>query len=104
MRYNIGITTAAGAQMSGYALVQSGYDIYGVGKTPDDAIADAEQWLEEASSAVRERGLHGAYRVHGALVTVPCSDRLMDYFRQHGTTTYAEDRDKNMICLPDELT
>lgn len=31
-----------------YAVIQSGYAVYGAGATKDDAIAVAAQWLEDA--------------------------------------------------------
>lgn len=31
-----------------YAVIQSGYAVYGTGATKNEAIADAAQWLEDA--------------------------------------------------------
>lgn len=87
-----------------FALIQSGYAIFGVGETVEDARADAAQWLDggtdAASEAAVERGLHGKFREDGALVIVPCSNALAAHVREHGTTTYSECDGK--ICLPAE--
>jgi len=88
-----------------FALIQSGYAIFGVGETADAARLDAAECLEggatAAATAEEERGLHGKFREDGALVVVPCSAVLAAYVREHGTTTYAEGDGE--ICLPSEL-
>jgi len=93
-----------------YALIQRGYAIFGVGETPDEARADAAQWLDgdderglsghDVAMAVAESGNIGG--VDGELVVLQCTAALIEYVREHGTTTY-HFTDDGILCLKGEV-
>lgn len=79
------------------AIIQRGYAIFGVGETEDDALEDAEQWLDKDSD--RSYGTN-----HGDLASVPCTRALMERVLAEGTLTWsAPGRDDDGICLTEEL-
>lgn len=90
--------------MTMYALIQTGYAIFGVGETVDAARADAAPWLDDdtdvnAVPAFDNLPAMFARTVYGDLAVVPCSTALAEYVRQHGTTDY--DDSGNELRLPE---
>jgi hypothetical protein len=62
----------------GYAVVQLGYAVYGIGPTREAAIADAMQWVDYPAWLTDDlTPVHQA--VVGDLVVVPCDDALIAY-------------------------
>ena len=62
-----------------YAVLQIGHDVYGVGKTPNEAIRDAAEWLDQLGWPVP---LSAA--VYGDVVVVPCSARFAARYQEDG--------------------
>lgn len=83
-----------------YAVHQVCGPIYGVGLSPDEAIADANQYLDEPISAddlVDRRAAND-----GDLLLTECSRALFEYVRDYGgDVTYDGDIGSVMI-MPDE--
>lgn len=89
-----------------YALIQSGYAVFGTGPTEPDAREDAAQWLdggeEDANAAPcgNESLSHGVN--HGDLVVVRCTKALHDEVQANGRGCVWDDTSEG-ICLPEEL-
>jgi len=80
-----------------YAVLQIGHAVYGVGETPDDAVRDAAEWLEQPWEVVPLREA-----VYGDLVIVPCSERFAARYEECGGDFRFEIVDGEAY-LPDEL-
>jgi hypothetical protein len=74
-----------------YALYQSGYSIYGVGDTLQDAVNDAAKWMDPALDGEDWQDRLCVCTEHsgrsdtlGALYARPCTGRLRDEVVNHG--------------------
>ena len=74
--------------MTYYAIYKSGYAIFGIGETPDEATTDASAWLddpEEPLEIVTEYGTTGALgETNGTLYLRPCTQRLYEEVQREG--------------------
>lgn len=69
---------------AGFAVYQSGFAVFGCGPTIEDAVSDANEWLDkevEVSEVQESRG-HG--EVAGHLYVSPATERLVAAVRANG--------------------
>jgi hypothetical protein len=55
----------------GYAVIQIGYTCYGIGDTADDAIENAQEWLDEKTTNIPE---YSKSLNDGDLCVIECTD------------------------------
>lgn len=65
------------------AVYQNGYAIFGIGKTDEEAIADAMQWVDEPDE-LRESIEQGQKNVHGDMKLITISRALRDAVIEQG--------------------
>ena len=65
------------------AVYQNGYAIFGMGKTDEEAIADAMQWVDEPDE-LKARIESGQRNVHGDMKLITISSALRDAVIEHG--------------------
>ena len=71
-----------------YAVYQAGYEIIGVGHTPDEARADAESWSDHAPLEIIEYLTGGPLgEVHGAYYLRPTVWEVYEEVRRCGGST-----------------
>jgi len=85
-----------------YAVMQTGYAIYGVGDTERDAMENAVQWIDEARSAddvadliSKGNGFHGDFKI--AKIT----DKLADQAGSDGALPW-DQLDDGTYCTVEE--
>lgn len=89
--------------MNYYCVAQSGYAIFGVGKTKIGAVKDANQWLDcHSRVTVKDVDVPSAYRVHGGMYLYQCSKAVYDAVNQRGGDIEYEES-KTQINLPEEV-
>lgn len=76
-------------EAAGYAVEQVGYVIFGVGETPEAAVADACEWLDDPITLDDVGGLHD--RVSGRLRLMPASAALIAAMRDGSVDTSSYD-------------
>ena len=59
-----------------FAVVQKDTCVFGSGLTKEDALKDAEEWIDVRS-----------YDVHESIMIVSCSPKLYEQIQQHGGDT-----------------
>lgn len=59
-----------------YAVVQYGAAVFGIGSTPDEAIGDAREWLEDGTETGEIEEYRGQSLVDGRLYLMTCSEAL----------------------------
>ena len=60
-----------------FVLYREGYEIYGVGETPEEAKEDARVWLDDGiEEAMRAEMIEKDSGVFGKLYISKCTDRL----------------------------
>lgn len=89
-------------ETSMYALYQAGYAIYGVGASPDEAKADAREWLDADTDLtdIPTNAGHGA--LSGTLCLQRCTARLADAVRLEGGDQFYRTTDNGILDLDDE--
>ena len=65
------------------AVYQNGYAIFGIGKTDDEAIADAMEWVDDPEE-LKEQIEAGQKNVHGDMKLIIISRALRDAVIEHG--------------------
>lgn len=65
------------------AVYQNGYAIFGTGKTDEEAIADAMQWVDEPDE-LKAQIESGQRNVHGDMKLITISRALRDAVIEHG--------------------
>lgn len=70
------------AATAGFAVVQMGGTVYGIGDTEELAVRDAQQWMREGTIVLRYRA--GASSVDGEMNMIPATARLLEYIRNGG--------------------
>jgi len=83
-----------------WCVIQSGYALYGVGKTKLSAVHDANEWLEEKTS-VQEAG-GGNPRINGSLCLLPCSEAVYDYIQNGGDSTSGWQENRGFVDIDKE--
>ncbi len=78
-----------------YAVIQLGGPIFGTGETPDAALADASEWLDEPVDDMEQLPAYGE-AADGDLVIAPVTDRLALAAANDGDIVYelTEDRQR----------
>lgn len=89
--------------MGYYCVAQSGYVIFGVGKTQIGALRDANQWLSPGERVtLKEIDVPAANRVHGGMYLYQCTKAVYDSVKQHGGDIRYEES-KTWIRMPGEV-
>ena len=81
-----------------YAVYQSGFCVYGVGTTPNEAIDDALEWVDFERDELVEP--HSS--VYGDVCLGECSEAFSDYVQQHGGDIPFSEQD-GILRLESEL-
>jgi hypothetical protein len=86
-----------------FALYQSGYAVFGVGETEDQARSNALQWLDNPEDAKTAELLTGPghSEVHGVLYVRQCTDRLAMAVQGSGGNLPFILKDDGVLDLPD---
>lgn len=87
-------------KFSHYAVIQTGYCIFGTGVTEDDALENAREWVDDAEN-LESQIVDNYQAVDGDLIVVECTEALHDLVQESGTCTF-ENVSKTEICLPEE--
>lgn len=82
-----------------YAIIQSGYAIFGSGKTKEEAYEDAQQWTEDLPSL---KDVEGSQGNSGDIILVECTKFFHNKFQEHGTFTY-DVNEEGLYCAEEEL-
>ena len=89
-----------------YAVYQSGFCVYGVGITPDAAIAEALQWLDQDTdpATITQYSTYGPTgETHGDLYLRPCTSAMATAVENDGgDCVYALD-DNGILRLEEEF-
>lgn len=60
-----------------FAIYQTGYVVFGTGASVAEAIADANQWLDDRQAPITEADLKNRHHCNdGDLIAIECSEAL----------------------------
>ena len=88
-------------QRNYHCVVQIGYTIFGVGRTPTGAVRDANRYMDRKKSLSELKS--GDPRILGSTVLLPCSAAVYDYIRKGGNPAAMWELDQGKVKLRWEI-
>ena len=86
-----------------YAVIQKGFYLFGTGATPEEAVKEANQWLDHDDNVTLEE-LETYYEVanHGEMVLIEASKKVHEKVLEEGGD-FLYEVERNKAYLEEEL-